>query len=131
MEKTEKERTGIKNLKGGFNKGFGYYIEVSKGQVDQVKEEWGYERKQTTINSERYITKELKEQEAMILNADEKRCALEYELFNALRKHVANFTEDIQELANLVSYIDCLIASSSCVWISKAIIKRYDLKCVE
>ena len=112
LEAKEKEKTGIKTLKVGYNRVFGYYIEVSKGQVDQVKEEWGYERKQTTINSERYITKELKEQEAMILNADEKRCALEYELFNALRKHVANFTEDIQELANLVSYIDCLIAFS-------------------
>ena len=112
LEAKEKEKTGIKTLKVGYNRVFGYYIEVSKGQVDQVKEEWGYERKQTTINSERYITKELKEQEALILNADEKRCALEYELFNALRKHVANFTEDIQELANLVSYIDCLIAFS-------------------
>lgn len=112
LEAKEKEKTGIKTLKVGYNRVFGYYIEVSKGQVDQVLEEWGYERKQTTINSERYITRELKEQEAMILNADEKRCALEYELFNALRKHVADYTEEIQELASLVSYIDCLIAFS-------------------
>lgn len=112
LEAKEKEKTGIKTLKVGYNRVFGYYIEVSKGQVDQVKEEWGYERKQTTINSERYITRELKEQEAMILNADEKRCALEYELFNALRKHVVTYTEEIQELASLISYIDCLIAFS-------------------
>ena len=112
LEAKEKEKTGIKTLKVGYNRVFGYYIEVSKGQVDQIKEEWGYERKQTTVNSERYITRELKEQEAMILNADEKRCALEYELFNALRKHVAEYTEQIQDLANLVSYIDCLIAFS-------------------
>lgn len=112
LEAKEKEKTGIKTLKVGYNRVFGYYIEVSKGQVDQIKEEWGYERKQTTVNSERYITRELKEQEAMILNADEKRCALEYELFNVLRKHVAEYTEQIQDLANLVSYIDCLIAFS-------------------
>ena len=112
LEAKEKEKTGIKTLRVGYNRVFGYYIEVSKGQVDQIKEEWGYERKQTTVNSERYITQELKEQEAMILNADEKRCALEYEMFNVLRKHVAEYTEQIQDLAALVSYIDCLIAFS-------------------
>lgn len=112
LEAKEKERTGIKTLRVGYNRVFGYYIEISKGQVDQVREEWGYERKQTTVNSERYITKELKDQESMILNADERRCALEYELFNHLRKQVAEYTEAIQELANLVSYIDCLIAFS-------------------
>ena len=112
LEAREKEKTGIKTLKVGYNRVFGYYIEVSKGQVDQIKEEWGYERKQTTINSERYITKELKEQEALILNADERRCALEYEMFNILRKHVAEYTEQIQDLAYLVSYIDCLISFS-------------------
>lgn len=112
LEANEKEKTGIKTLRVGYNRVFGYYIEVSKGQVDQIKEEWGYERKQTTVNSERYITKELKEKESLILNADEKRCALEYELFNKLRKYVSEYTEQIQSLANLVSYIDCLIAFS-------------------
>ena len=112
LEAREKEKTGIKTLRVGYNKVFGYYIEVSKGQVDQIKEEWGYERKQTTVNSERYITRELKEQESLILNADEKRCALEYEMFNALRKRVSEYTEQIQDLANLVSYIDCLISFS-------------------
>lgn len=112
LEAKEKERTGIKTLRVGYNRVFGYYIEVSKGQVDQIKNEWGYERKQTTVNSERYITKELKDQESMILTADEKRCALEYEMFNILRKHVAEYTEQIQDLANLVSYIDCLISFS-------------------
>lgn len=112
LEAKEKEKTGIKTLRVGYNRVFGYYIEVSKGQVDQIQEEWGYERKQTTVNSERYITKELKEQESKILNADEKRCALEYEMFNALRKKVSEYTEAIQELANLVSFIDCLIAFS-------------------
>lgn len=110
LEAKEKEKTGIKTLRVGYNRVFGYYIEVSKGQVDQIKEEWGYERKQTTVNSERYITKELKEQESMILNADEKRCALEYEMFVALRKHVSEYTSQIQDLAYLVSYIDCLVS---------------------
>lgn len=110
LENCEKERTGIKTLKVGYNRVFGYYIEVSKGALSQIKEEFGFERKQTTINSERFITRELKEKEAMILNADEKRCAMEYELFNQLRKIVAEYTNQIQELASTLSYIDCLIA---------------------
>lgn len=110
LENYEKERTGIKTLKVGYNRVFGYYIEVSKGALSQIKEEFGFERKQTTINSERFITRELKEKEAMILNADEKRCAMEYELFNQLRKIVAEYTNQIQELASTLSYIDCLIA---------------------
>lgn len=110
LENYEKERTGIKTLKVGYNRVFGYYIEVSKGALSQIKEEFGFERKQTTINSERFITRELKEKEAMILNADEKRCAMEYELFNQLRKTVAEYTNQIQELASTLSYIDCLIA---------------------
>ncbi len=110
LEAQEREKTGIKTLKVGYNRVFGYYIEVSKGAVNQIKEEWGYERKQTTINSERFITRELKEKEALILQADERRAALEYELFVALRKHVSSYTEQIQTLAQLISYIDCLLA---------------------
>lgn len=72
LEAKERERTGIKTLKVGYNRVFGYYIEVSKGSKDLIKEEFGYERKQTTVNGERYITEELKEKEALILNADEK-----------------------------------------------------------
>lgn len=73
LEAKEKEKTGIPSLKVGFNKVFGYYIEVSKGQLDKIQDDWGYERKQTTVNSERFITKELKEQESLILTADEKK----------------------------------------------------------
>ena len=72
FESEERERTGIKNLKVGYNKVFGYYIEVSKGQADNVKEEFGYIRKQTISNSERFITPSLKEKEDMILNAEDK-----------------------------------------------------------
>ena len=110
LEAREKEKTGIKTLRVGYNKVFGYYIEVSKGQTSLIQPEWGYERKQTTVNSERYITQELKEQEAAILTAEDRRCSLEYEMFVALRKKVAEYTEQIQDLATLVSYIDCLIA---------------------
>ncbi len=110
LEAQEKERTGIKTLKVGYNRVFGYYIEVSKGALNQIQEEWGYERKQTTINSERFITKDLKEKEALILSADERRSALEYELFVALRKHVSEYTEQIQTLARLISYVDCLLS---------------------
>jgi DNA mismatch repair protein MutS len=110
LEAREKEKTGIKTMRVGYNKVFGYYIEVSKGQTNLIQPEWGYERKQTTVNSERYITQELKEQEAAILTAEDRRCSLEYEMFVALRKKVAEYTEQIQDLATLVSYIDCLIA---------------------
>lgn len=110
LEALEKERTGIKTLRVGYNRVFGYYIEISKGAVASIPPEWGYERKQTTINSERFISKELKEQEAKILNAEERRCALEYELFLALRKKVTEYTSSIQEFASFVSYIDCLLS---------------------
>ena len=110
LEAREKEKTGISTLKVGFNKIFGYYIEVTRGQLDKIQEEWGYERKQTTINSERFITRELKEQEALILTADERRCALEYELFLQLRKYIVTYTERLQVLAQLISYVDVLIS---------------------
>ena len=72
FEEEERQRTGIKNLKVGFNKVFGYYIEVSKGNMNSIKEEFGYERRQTLSNCERYISPILKEKEALILNAEEK-----------------------------------------------------------
>ena len=71
FEAEEKERTGIKNLKVGYNRVFGYYIEVSKGNTSMIKEEYGYERRQTLSNCERYISPILKEKEALILNAEE------------------------------------------------------------
>ncbi len=110
LEAKEKERTGIKTLRLGYNRVFGYYIEISKGAVSSIPDEWGYERKQTTVNSERFVSKELKEQESLILNAEEKRCALEYELFLNLRKKVTEYTFEIQEFASFVSYIDVLVS---------------------
>jgi len=110
LEASEREKTGIPTLKVGFNKIFGYYIEVTKANLDKIQPEWGYERKQTTINGERFLTAELKEKEQLILTADERRCALEYEMFQNLRKYIATFTEQLQTLAGLISYIDVLIA---------------------
>ena len=81
FEEREREKTGIKNLKVGFNRVFGYYIEITKGNISLVQDEFGYVRKQTLVNSERFINEELKEQEELILEAEEKSLDLEYELF--------------------------------------------------
>ena len=108
FEAEEKERTGIKNLKVGYNKVFGYYIEVSKGQVNLVKEEYGYERRQTLTNCERYISPILKEKEALILNAEEKIIDLEYELFCNIRDKVKEYIPLLQNISKIVSEIDVM-----------------------
>ena len=108
FEKEEKERTGIKNLKVGYNKVFGYYIEVSKGNIDLVKEEYGYIRKQTLTNCERYISPILKEKEDQILNAEEKIIDLEYELFINIRDEVKGYIKELQEISKTISEIDVL-----------------------
>ena len=100
----EKERTGIKTLKIGYNKVFGYYIEVSKSFISQVPET--YIRKQTLANAERYITQELKDMEATILGAEDKLCALEYELFCEVRNFVAENSARIQKAAALMARLD-------------------------
>ncbi|MDD3048503.1 MAG: DNA mismatch repair protein MutS [Bacilli bacterium] len=108
MEAEEKARTGIKNLKVGFNRIFGYYIEVSKGNVASLREDSGYERKQTLANCERYITPLLKEKEALVLGAEEKIINLEYNLFIDIRDNVKNYITKIQEVAKIISEIDVL-----------------------
>lgn len=110
LEQKEREKTGIKNLKIGFNKVFGYYIEITNSYKDQIIPEFGYERKQTLVGSERYITSELKEKEAIILTADESRKKLEYELFLDLRKRIAGVTQVIQKTADALAEIDVFIA---------------------
>lgn len=112
LEEQEKERTGIKKLRIGYNRVFGYYIEVPKGQVQNVKEEFGYTRKQTLSNSERYITEELKEKETVILNSEEKSVKLEYELFIELREEAKKYISIIQKNANIISEIDMMISLS-------------------
>lgn len=108
FEEEEKERTGIKNLRVGFNRVFGYYIEVSKGNIDLIKEEYGYERRQTLSNCERYISPILKEKEALILNAEEKIIELEYELFVEIRNKIKEYIPRLQNIAKVISEIDVL-----------------------
>ncbi len=107
LEAKEREATGIRNLKVGFNKVFGYFIEVTKANLDRL-EEGRYERKQTLTNSERFITPELKEMESTILEAEEKSQALEYELFVSVREQVKEEIERLQKLARLIAQIDVL-----------------------
>ncbi|HBT59587.1 MAG TPA: DNA mismatch repair protein MutS [Acholeplasmataceae bacterium] len=106
FEQIEREKTGIKNLKIGYNRVFGYYIEISKGNLGLVQDAFGYERRQTLTSSERFITPELKEKEQLILNAGEKELALEYELFVELRDKVSTFTRELQELSDQIATID-------------------------
>ena len=106
LEQREKEKTGIRTLKVGYNKVFGYYIEVSNAFKNQVPEE--YIRKQTLVNGERYITQELKELEHTVLTASDRAAALEYELFTALRQEVAAQAPRIQACAAAVAELDAL-----------------------
>jgi DNA mismatch repair protein MutS len=109
LEQQERERTGIKSLKIGYNKVFGYYIEVTKANV-HLLEEGRYQRKQTLSNAERFITPELKEKEAMILEAGERAIQLEHDLFVDLREKVKQYTDRLQRLAAGVAELDCLSA---------------------
>ena len=108
LEQKEKERTGIKNLKVGFNKVFGYYIEVSKGQTHLIKDEFGYDRKQTLANCERFTTPLLKEKENIILGAEEKIINLEYKLFMDIREVVKRYTSKLQRIAKIIGEVDML-----------------------
>ena len=110
LEAREKEKTGIKNLKVGYNKVFGYYIEITKSYLHLVKDEFGYIRKQTTSNSERYITQELKEREALILRSDERSLELEIEIFNQIRDECKKYLGILQKVSKVISEIDMLIA---------------------
>lgn len=110
FEAEEREKTGIKTLKVGYNRVFGYYIEVSKGMKDLVKDEYGYERKQTLSNCERYISPILKEKESLILNAEEKIIDLEYELFCNIKDEIRKYIPKLQEVAKTISEIDVLLS---------------------
>ena len=118
IEQREKERTGIRTLKIGYNKVFGYYIEVSNSFRDQVPAD--YIRKQTLVNGERFITPELKEMEQTIFSASDRSTALEYELFTALRTSVAGEMERIQKTAAVIAELDCY-----CSFASIAVKNRY------
>lgn len=112
LEKEERERTGIQKLKVGYNRVFGYYIEVPKGQIKNVKDEFGYTRKQTLANAERYITEALKEKEKIIMSSEEKSVKREYELFISLRDKIKQTIGIIQKNAEILSEIDMFLAFS-------------------
>ncbi|WP_409292415.1 DNA mismatch repair protein MutS [Peribacillus sp. SCS-37] len=107
LEKSERERTGIRSLKIGYNRIFGYYLEITRPNLHLLQDE-RYERKQTLSNAERFITPELKEKEALILQAEEKSISLEYELFLKLREMVKTYIARLQKLARIISELDAL-----------------------
>ncbi|MCT2876049.1 DNA mismatch repair protein MutS [Lactobacillus delbrueckii] len=109
MEMEERQRTGIDNLKIGYNRVFGYFIQVSKGNVAKVPQD-RYTRKQTLTNAERYITPELKEHENLILEAESRSTDLEYELFSQLREAVKSHIPALQELGRQLAALDVFVA---------------------
>ncbi|MBR6957886.1 MAG: DNA mismatch repair protein MutS, partial [Erysipelotrichaceae bacterium] len=112
LEQKEKERTGIKNLRIGYNRVFGYYIEISKGNLPLVQSEWGYQRKQTLTTGERFITEELKEREDAIIHAEERAINLESELFEQLMETVKGYLSRLQRLSACLACIDSLYSLS-------------------
>lgn len=106
----ERERTGIKTMHVGYNRVFGYYIEVSKGALQNLTDSDHYERKQTLANAERFITPELKKYEQIVVGSTEKIQKLEYDLFIEIRDVCQGFTKSLQQLADKISTIDCLLA---------------------
>ncbi|WP_458778512.1 DNA mismatch repair protein MutS [Desulforhopalus sp. 52FAK] len=110
LENQERERTGIAKLKVGFNRVFGYFIEVSKLQADKVPDH--YIRKQTLVNAERFITPELKEFENKVLGAEERKTDLEYQLFSNVRQQLANASSRILKTANTLAQLDFLLANA-------------------
>ncbi|WP_062231850.1 DNA mismatch repair protein MutS [Fictibacillus sp. FJAT-27399] len=109
LEQRERRETGIKSLKIGYNRIFGYYIEVTRSNLSLIPD-GRYERKQTLANAERFVTPELKEKERLILEAEEKMVSLEYELFLQVREHVKSYIQSLQQLAKQLSEIDVLQA---------------------
>ncbi|VEU82572.1 DNA mismatch repair protein MutS [Acholeplasma hippikon] len=106
----EREKTGIKNLKVGYNRVFGYFIEVSKGNMNLIKDEFGYIRKQTLSTGERYITEELKRQEDKLIHAKDKSMALEYEIFQEVKAETQKYTESLLHLSQLIAQIDTYLS---------------------
>lgn len=110
LENKERERTGVKSLKIGYNRVFGYYIEVTKTNLASIKDEFGYVRKQTLTNAERFVTQELKEKEDAIVHAQERSVRLEAELFNNLLNQIKVYLPKLHDLSNALSTIDALYA---------------------
>ena len=110
LENKERERTGVKSLKIGYNRVFRYYIEVTKTNLDSIKDEFGYVRKQTLTNAERFITQELKDKEDAIVHAQERSIRLEAELFNNLLNQIKVYLPKLHDLSHALATIDALYA---------------------
>ena len=106
LESSERERTGIKNLKVGYNRVFGYYLEVTRSYFDLIPE--NYIRKQTLANAERFITPELKEMENLVLNAENKINQMEHDIFVSVRKHIETYIKEIQKTSLSIAQLDVL-----------------------
>ena len=113
FEQKEREKTGIKGLKIGYNRIFGYFIEVTKSYLPLIKEEFEYTRKQSISNAERFVTPELKEMEAKILSANDKIISLEYDIFTQIRDYIKKDVHLIQDVANVVANVDVYQALAS------------------
>ena len=108
LESAERERTGIRNLKVGYNRVFGYYLEITKSFYDQIPE--NYIRKQTLANAERFITPELKDMENLVLNAEAKINQMEYDIFSSLREYIGGFIRKLQSTSEAIAKLDVLCA---------------------
>ncbi|MCV3314463.1 DNA mismatch repair protein MutS [Pediococcus ethanolidurans] len=133
LEASERKATGIRNLKVGYNKVFGYYIEITKSNLSSVPE-GRYERKQTLTNAERFITTALKEKESLILEAEEKSTTLEYELFSKIREQIKLEIDRLQKLAKQVATLDVLqsfaVVSENYHFIKPTLTKKHSIDIV-
>ena len=118
IENKEKEKTGIKSLKIGFNKVFGYYIEITKTNLNQINLDETYIRKQTLSNAERFITEELKDIEDKILNAQDKIKTLEYDLFVQIRDEVYKNIEKLQKISKIIANIDVFVSLATVAYVN-------------
>ena len=118
IENREREKTGVKSLKIGFNKVFGYYIEITKANLSSAKIDESYIRKQTLSNAERFITPELKEIEDKILNAEEKIKTLEYEIFVNIRNEIYKNIDRIQKVAKIIAIIDVFVGLATVAYMN-------------
>ncbi|HOF28926.1 MAG TPA: DNA mismatch repair protein MutS, partial [Anaerolineaceae bacterium] len=117
LEATERQRTGIKTLKVGFNKVFGYYIEISRGMADQAPED--YIRKQTLVNNERFITPELKEYESLVLNAETQIHEVELRVYKQICAQLASASAELTQTARAIASLDCLLSFGSVAALNK------------
>ena len=106
FEQKERDKTGIKGLKIGYNRVFGYYIEVTKSYLSLIKDEFNYTRKQSLANAERFVTPELKEMESKLLSAQDKMVKLEYVLFTQIRDYIKKDVHILQDVAKVVAKVD-------------------------